>query len=104
MYRDEVICKTYILYRNVVAVKEVSVTQARADLSNLVNEVAYSHERVVLTRHGKPLAVIVSAEDAKVLDGATADPSYDPLQIVDIAGSHQHLGTAAGYEGPPAIG
>jgi prevent-host-death family protein len=85
-------------------VKEVSVTQARADLSNLVNEVAYSHERVILTRHGKPLAVLVSAEDAKLLDAAVAAPGHHPLQIVDTAGSHRHFGAAAGYQGPPTLG
>lgn len=84
--------------------KEVSVTQARADLSNLVNEVAYSHERIVLTRHGKPLAVIVSAEESKLLDGASAAPAYHPLQVVDISGSHEPFGTAAGHEGPPVLG
>ena len=84
--------------------KEVSVTQARAELSNLVNEVAYSHERVVLTRHGKPLAVLVSAEDAKWLDSRAVAPAHHPLQIVDITGSHQQYGAAAGHERPSPLG
>lgn len=95
----------YILYRKgFLVMKEVSVTQARADLSNLVNEVAYSNERVVLTRHGKPLAVLVSAEDAKMLDGAGAAPARHPLQVVDVTGSHRQFSAVAGHESPPALG
>lgn len=44
------------------------MTQARADLAELVNRVAYSGERVVLTRHGRPVAALVSAEDLELLD------------------------------------
>jgi len=48
--------------------REIPVTQARADLADLVNRVAYSGERVVLTRHGRPLAALVSAEDLERLE------------------------------------
>jgi len=43
------------------------VTQARDELADLVNRVAYGDERVVLTRHGKPVAALVSAADLAVL-------------------------------------
>jgi prevent-host-death family protein len=49
---------------------EVPVTQARADLAELVNRVAYSGDRVVLTRHGKPLAALVSPSDLERLEDA----------------------------------
>jgi prevent-host-death family protein len=42
---------------------EIPVTQARAELSDLVNRVTYGGERIVLTRHGKAVAAIVSAAD-----------------------------------------
>jgi prevent-host-death family protein len=42
---------------------EVPVTQARAEFADLVNRVVYGGERVVLTRHGKPIAALVSAAD-----------------------------------------
>lgn len=74
--------------------KEIPVTQARGDLSNLVNEVVYNQERIVLTRHGKPLAVLVSVEDAKSLD-ASAEYSEHPIQVLDISGSQQTFGIAA---------
>jgi prevent-host-death family protein len=43
--------------------QEISVTQARAELAELVNRVAYTGERVTLTRHGRPVAGLVSAAD-----------------------------------------
>lgn len=46
---------------------EMSVTRARAELADLVNRVAYSGEHVVLTRHGKPVAGLVSAEELEGL-------------------------------------
>jgi prevent-host-death family protein len=52
---------------------EISVTQARAELAELVNRVAYGRERVVLTRRGKAVAAIVSAEDLELLDRLLAE-------------------------------
>jgi prevent-host-death family protein len=46
---------------------EISVTEARADFSELINKVGYGHERVVITRHGKPLVALVPAEEASSL-------------------------------------
>ena len=48
--------------------REIPVTQARADLAELVNRVAYSGERVVLTRHGKAMAALVPADDLERLE------------------------------------
>jgi prevent-host-death family protein len=44
------------------------ITAARDDLSDVVNRVAYSKERICLTRHGKDVACVVSVEEAKLLD------------------------------------
>ena len=46
----------------------VRVSQAREELSELVNRVAYRHERIVLVRHGKAVAALVPASDAALLD------------------------------------
>jgi prevent-host-death family protein len=47
---------------------EIPVTQARADFAELVNRVGYGGERVVMTRHGKPLVALVSAADLRRLE------------------------------------
>ncbi|MGW7366519.1 type II toxin-antitoxin system Phd/YefM family antitoxin [Streptomyces sp. NPDC054841] len=57
---------------------EIPVTQARAELAELINRVVYGGERVVVTRHGKPLAALVSAADLERLEGLER-PAEDPV-------------------------
>jgi prevent-host-death family protein len=56
-----------------VAREEVPVTEARKDLAELVNRVAYGGERIPLSRHGKVVAAIVSAEDLDLLERVAAE-------------------------------
>ncbi|HET8657067.1 MAG TPA: type II toxin-antitoxin system Phd/YefM family antitoxin [Longimicrobiaceae bacterium] len=46
--------------------KRLSIAEAKATLSERIREVA-SGEPVVITRHGKPVAALVRAEDAEQL-------------------------------------
>jgi len=46
----------------------VDTVQLRAQLSDVVNRVAFGKERVLLKRRGKDLAVLVPVEDAKRLE------------------------------------
>jgi prevent-host-death family protein len=48
------------------AVTAVSVADARNDLAELLNRVAYGKERLVITRHGRELAAIVPVDDLKL--------------------------------------
>ncbi|WP_163505926.1 type II toxin-antitoxin system Phd/YefM family antitoxin [Fodinicola acaciae] len=65
---------------------EVPVTQARAEFADLVNRVVYGGERVVVTRHGKPLAALVSAADLARLE--ELDRQGDG-QVVRLAGEQR---------------
>ena len=47
---------------------DISAAEARRNLTDIVNRVAYGKERVVLTRHGKRLCAIVPIEDLSFLD------------------------------------
>ncbi len=38
-------------------------SEARQQVSEILNEVAYGHERVMLQRHGKDVAAVISADD-----------------------------------------
>lgn len=75
---------------------EISVTEARADFSELINKVGYGHDRVVITRHGKPLVALVPAEDAASL-WAVQDSSA--VTVLDLgsrdSGTSAPLGVAA---------
>ena len=46
------------------------MTQARDELADLVSRVAYGHERIILTRHSRPVACLVSPEDLARLEQA----------------------------------
>ncbi len=59
----------------------IPVTQARADFAELVNRVVYGNERIVVTRHGRPLVALVSAADLDRLN------ALDAVEALDTVGS-----------------
>lgn len=59
---------------------EVTMTQLRQGLGELVNRAAYGGERVILVSHGAPRAAIISIEDLRRLSEPASQkmsPSYD---------------------------
>jgi prevent-host-death family protein len=46
----------------------VPVAEARGRFADLLSRVAYRGERVVITRHGKPLAALIPADDLELLE------------------------------------
>ncbi len=48
--------------------KTVPFTEARTRLSELLDEVEERHEHVVITRNGRPAAVLVPAEEQDILE------------------------------------
>ncbi|WP_037918492.1 type II toxin-antitoxin system Phd/YefM family antitoxin [Actinacidiphila yeochonensis] len=88
---------------------DVPVTQARAQLAELVNRVVYGGEQVVLTRHGKPLVALVSAADLerlRELDARAESLTTSVLSSVEAPvsarGERQRFGIAAEQRGAPA--
>ena len=89
---------------------EIPVTQARAELADLINRVVYGGERVVVTRHGKPLVALVSAADLERLDALDALEASAGEQVVssvsavrEVASApreRQRVGIAAEHRGP----
>ena len=47
---------------------EISIAEFRNDMATPINKVAYGGERVVLTRRGAGAVVLVSMEDAAMLE------------------------------------
>ena len=60
-----------------------SLRDVRDQLSEVIDRVEHHHERVVVTRNGKPTAVIMSPEDLAQLQ-ETIDVLSDPLALADI--------------------
>jgi prevent-host-death family protein len=85
---------------------EIPVTQARAELADLINRVVYGGERVVVTRHGKPLVARVSAADLErldALDGPVEEQVISAVSSVrEVASApreRQRFGIAAEHRG-----
>ncbi|MBT2388130.1 type II toxin-antitoxin system Phd/YefM family antitoxin [Streptomyces maoxianensis] len=66
---------------------EIPVTQARAELAELINRVVYGGERVVVTRHGKPLVALVSAADLERLEKKQEAAEEQVISSVSSLGS-----------------
>ena len=76
----------------------VRISEARQDFADLINRVGYGGERVELTRHGRPVAALISAEDLALLESledaadlraiaqALADPENEgaPIPLDDL--------------------
>ncbi|OUD04433.1 type II toxin-antitoxin system Phd/YefM family antitoxin [Streptomyces swartbergensis] len=91
---------------------EIPVTQARAELADLINRVVYGGERVVVTRHGKPLVALVSADDLRRLEEAAelaelAEPADEQVvsavstvrEVASAPRERQRFGIAAEHRG-----
>jgi prevent-host-death family protein len=48
--------------------KTLEASQLRQGISDAMNTVAYTGQRISIRRHGKPVAVLVPVEDAAVLE------------------------------------
>ncbi|MFF6996572.1 type II toxin-antitoxin system Phd/YefM family antitoxin [Streptomyces sp. NPDC008313] len=85
---------------------EIPVTQARAELADLINKVVYGGERVVVTRHGKPLVALVSAEDLRRLEEMDAEREQVISSLSGVRDAsvtpreRQRYGIAAEHRGP----
>ncbi len=61
-----------------------SLAEVKARLSAFVDSVESTHERIVITRNGRPAAVLVSPEDLESLEETIAILS-DPEAMKEIA-------------------
>ncbi len=58
----------YIMYRWEKAVDDINTTEARENLAEVINRVAYAKDRVRITRRGKQVAAVVPIEDLELLE------------------------------------
>lgn len=69
------------------------LSSVKAHLSELVDRVEDQHDRIVVTRNGKPAAVLVSPEDLESLEETLAILS-DPVAMEQIRESERSLAAA----------
>ena len=51
---------------------EIGAEEARRDLGELLSRAGFGGERILITRHGKPIAGLVSIEDVERLQRSAA--------------------------------
>ena len=73
----------------------LSLAEAKAHLSELVNRVAAQHERITVTVHGAPSAVLVAPEDLEALEETLAILS-DPDAMARMTASERELDAGKG--------
>jgi antitoxin YefM len=72
------------------AMSIVPVGDARDHFSELIGEVERTHERVTVTRHGRPVAVLLSPDDLESLE-ETLDILSQPGALVEIQESAEDI-------------
>ena len=66
----------------------IPFTEAKAHLSELVDRTSREHERFVVTRNGRPAAVLMSPEDLESLE-ETVDILQDKALLTSIRKSRR---------------
>ncbi|MCW3020611.1 MAG: prevent-host-death family protein [Solirubrobacterales bacterium] len=79
-----------MMTRIVVMSETLPLSSVKAHLSELVDRVEDQHDRVVLTRNGKPAAVLISHDDLESLEESLSILS-DPALMAQIHESEQAL-------------
>ena len=77
--------------------KVVPLTEARASLSELVDSVEREHEQVVITRNGKPVALLVSPDEWESME-ETIEVLSDPEVMAVLAESERDVQAGRVYE------
>lgn len=68
----------------------MSFTEARNRLSELLDEVTRTHERVMITRHGREVAVLMSPDDLAALE-ETLDVLASPAVMRQLVESREAI-------------
>lgn len=77
----------------------MSLAEAKAHLSEIVHRVRGQHERVTVTVHGRPSAVLVAPEDLESLE-ETLEILADPETVRRIAAAESELAAGEGESEP----
>lgn len=68
----------------------MSIGDARDRFSELIADVERTHERVVVTRHGRPVAIMIAPSDLESLE-ETLDILSDPQALAEIRESAEDI-------------
>ena len=74
-----------------------SLAAVKAHFSQIIDEVAGTHERVTVTKNGSPVAVILAVEDYVSLM-ETLEILSDPKAMADIRRAEAQMGAGEVYD------
>jgi prevent-host-death family protein len=80
-----------------VTMSTMSIAEAKARLSELIGRVGTQHERVTITVHGKPMAVVLAVDDLESLEETVAILS-DTAALRALADSDAELARGEGED------
>ena len=84
-------CRTTTEMTIIVVMSEtLPLSEIKAHLSEIVDRVEREHERVILTRNGRPAAVILSPGDLEALED-TLELLSDPQALTEIQAARDDL-------------
>jgi antitoxin YefM len=77
--------------------EQLSLADAKAHLSEVVEGVEAEHRRVVITKHGRPSVVVLAVADLEALE-ETLDILSDPEAMADLREAEQARGSGDSVE------
>jgi prevent-host-death family protein len=81
---------------------EEPLREVRDHLSDYVDRAARQHERVVVTRNGRPVAVLIGYEDLEALE-ETLDILSDPEARADLRAADEAIAAGRVVQGVDAV-
>ncbi len=73
-----------------VMTETFSLAHIKAHLSEVVDRVEHQHDRVVLTRNGRPAAILLSPDDLEAIED-TLDLLSDPQALKEINQAREEI-------------
>lgn len=77
--------------------RTLPLAEIKAHLSEIVDEVEEQHERVTLTRNGRPAAVLISPDDLEALED-TLEVLADPQARAEIERARAQIASGDGID------
>jgi prevent-host-death family protein len=77
--------------------RTLPLAEIKAHLSEIVDEIEEEHERVILTRKGRPAAVLLSPNDLEALED-TVELLADPVAREDIERARREIAAGKGVD------
>ena len=84
------------LVTRIMVMSTRSLAAVKAHFSQVIDDVASTHERVTVTRNGSPVAVILAAEDYESLM-ETMEILSDRQAVADIREAEQQMAQGQSY-------